>query len=217
MKKILLYGVAFVGSLALAGTATSVSASADTLVPLYRTYNPNSGEHFYTTSYAEAENAYNAGWNIEGTGWQTPASGNPVYRVFNPNSTNAGSHYYTGSKAEAEHLVGLGWKWDNNAQPVFYSGGDMPVYVQYNKNDSGHNYTTSLNEQNSVVSAGWEINNVTIYAAGIGDQTGAKIHVNVGSSSNSTIAGGSVISQEALEQRNADAQRPWPGGQMPSK
>ncbi|GAB2027288.1 hypothetical protein [Lactovum odontotermitis] len=179
MKKPLLIGAAALGALTLAAVTAPVSASADTQIPLYRTYNPNSGEHFYTTSYDEALNAYNAGWNIEGVGWQTPSAGSAVYRVFNPNSRNAGSHYYTANKSEADHLVSLGWAWDNNGQPVFYSGGQFPVYVQYNKNNSGHNYTTSLNEQNSVVAAGWEENNITIYAAGEGNQDGAMAHVNI--------------------------------------
>ncbi|GAB2027151.1 hypothetical protein [Lactovum odontotermitis] len=176
MKKSFLYGAAALGALTLAAVSAPTSASADTQIPLYRTYNPNSGEHFYTTSYDEALNAYNAGWNIEGVGWQTPSSGSAVYRVFNPNSRNAGSHYYTANKSEADHLVSLGWKWDNNGLPVFYSGGQFSVYVQYNRNNSGHNYTTSLNEQKSVVAAGWAENSVTIHAVGEGNQNGAKNH-----------------------------------------
>ncbi|WKC57197.1 hypothetical protein [Lactococcus cremoris] len=51
-----------------------------------------------------------------------------------------------------------GWKWDNNAQPVFYSGGNIPVYVAFNPNASSgsHNFTKNSNEQNSLLKSGWE-------------------------------------------------------------
>lgn len=35
---------------------------------MYRNYNPNSGEHFYTSSYAEASHLWSLGWISEGIG-----------------------------------------------------------------------------------------------------------------------------------------------------
>ena len=62
------------------------------------------------------------------------------------------------SNYEATQLVKKGWRWDNNAQPVFYSGGNIPVYVAFNPNASSgsHNFTKNSNEQNSLLKSGWE-------------------------------------------------------------
>lgn len=125
---------------------------------IYRLYNENTGEHFYTRSSAEQFNAIKAGWKDEGIGWVAPiSSSSPVYRVYNPNAVG-GDHYYTKSKYEAQSLVNKGWKWDYNGQPVFYSGGNSSVYVAYNPNaqSGSHNYTMNSFEQNSLLNNGWK-------------------------------------------------------------
>ncbi|MDG4955993.1 hypothetical protein OGZ36_00005, partial [Lactococcus lactis] len=57
-------------------------------------------------------------------------------------------------------------KWDNNAKPVFYSGGSKPVYVAYNPNaeTGAHNYTMSAYEQNSLLSIGWKYGETAWFA-----------------------------------------------------
>lgn len=37
--------------------------------PMYRLYNPNSGEHFYTGSAEERAMLVEAGWHYEDIGW----------------------------------------------------------------------------------------------------------------------------------------------------
>jgi uncharacterized repeat protein (TIGR02543 family) len=130
---------------------------AISIFSVYRLYNPNTGEHFYTTSSAEKNFDVKAGWNYEGVGWTAPTTGTPIYRVFNPNA-KGGDHYYTKSKAEATSLVAAGWKWDNGGKPVFYSGGSRKVYVAYNPHaqSGAHNYTANITEQNNLLSLGWK-------------------------------------------------------------
>lgn len=79
--------------------------------PVYRVYNANSGEHFYTASPNEREALKAAGWKDEGFAFysNTPDK-DPVYRLFNPKATNAGSHLFTRSMEEVESLTRLGWK-----------------------------------------------------------------------------------------------------------
>ena len=124
---------------------------------VYRLYNPNTGEHFYPTSTYERDYVIKAGWRNEGTLETAPTSGTAIYRVYNPNA-KGGDHYYTTSQYEAKSLVSKGWRWDNNAKPVFYSGGSKPVYVAYNPNavTGAHNYTMSSYEQNSLLKIGWK-------------------------------------------------------------
>lgn len=46
-------------------SAATVQAKSDGQI-MYRLYNPNSGEHFYTASAAEKVSVTNAGWRYEG-------------------------------------------------------------------------------------------------------------------------------------------------------
>ena len=121
-------------------------------VAMYRMYNPNSGEHFYTAVYAEAKNLVNVGWNYEGIAWYAPKTGDAVYRLYNP---NAGDHHYTTSLAEKNHLVSVGWRYEGIA---WYSGGSVPLYRAYNPNAiaGAHHYTTSKGEINTIVAVGWK-------------------------------------------------------------
>lgn len=78
---------------------------------LYRLYNVNSGEHFYTQDGHEKEVLHQAGWHDEGIGFHSDSNETaPVYRLFNPNAQDAGSHMYTTSKAEADLLEKQGWR-----------------------------------------------------------------------------------------------------------
>ncbi|MCT0449964.1 hypothetical protein EFK69_12680, partial [Lactococcus lactis subsp. lactis] len=139
--KNLLMAATTVATLGAIGTV-SAQASASSSKPVYRLYNHNTGEHFYTENTYERDSLKRVGWNDEGLGWQAATSGTPVYRVYNPNA-RGGDHYYTMSKYEAQSLVNKGWRWDNNGKAAFYSGGSVNLYVAYNPNaNSGsHNYT----------------------------------------------------------------------------
>ncbi|MDO4623649.1 MAG: hypothetical protein Q4B22_11930 [Eubacteriales bacterium] len=144
------------------GTRTAEADSADT-VSMYRMYNPNSGEHFYTGNEGEKESLLNAGWWCEGTGWVGPRSSKkPVYRLYNP---NAGDHHYTTSAGERDYLKTVGWKYEGIG---WYSSkeGTMPVYREYNPNATtgAHNYTTSAGEDAMLVNAGWKQEGIGWYA-----------------------------------------------------
>ena len=122
--------------------------------PMYRLYNPNSGEHFYTGSEEERDNLKAAGWQYEGVAWNAPIKdGAPVYRVFNPNS---GDHHYTMSQDEVKMLVDLGWIYEGVAWNSA-SKDHIPQFRLYNPNaDCGsHHYTSSIEERDYLVSLGW--------------------------------------------------------------
>lgn len=130
---------------------------------IYRLYNPNSGEHFYTTSALEKDHLVQVGWRYEGIGWQAPElSMQPVYRLYNP---NAGDHHYTTSVNERNTLQVLGWKYE---QISFYSDEfkTIPLYRQYNPNaiSGAHNYTTDKHENDTLVSLGWKAEDIAWYA-----------------------------------------------------
>ena len=121
-------------------------------ITMFRLYNPNSGEHFYTSSEVERDNCVVNGWNDEGIGWIAPSEGQPVYRLYNPNLP--GEHHYTMSTVEKENLTSLGWI-DEGVR--WYSGGYTPLMREYNPNEyaNNHNYTSSEVEHNHLVGIGW--------------------------------------------------------------
>lgn len=130
---------------------------------MYRLYNPNSGEHFYTAVISERDDVVRAGWTYEGVGWIAAAvSPTPVYRLYNP---NGGDHHYTMSAEERDWLRGLGWKYEGIG---WYSADedDVPVYRQYNPNatSGAHNFTTSASENDMLVRLGWRAEGIAWYA-----------------------------------------------------
>ncbi len=123
-------------------------------VMMYRLYNPNSGEHFYTGSIEERTNLVNAGWNWEGNGWEAPVSGGyPVYRLYNP---NAGDHHYTNSDEEKSNLIAVGWNYEGIAWNSAYPN-NKPLYRLYNPNaqSGSHHYTMSEEEKANLEAVGW--------------------------------------------------------------
>lgn len=134
---------------------------ADNGIGMYRLYNPNSGEHFYTASIGERDFLTNVGWKYEGGAWTAPRNGEDVYRLYNP---NAGDHHYTTSKAEKDMLVKVGWKYEGVG---WKSGGSSKVYRLYNPNAKGagaHHYTLSKGEYDFLVEKGWKGEGVGWYA-----------------------------------------------------
>lgn len=133
---------------------------------MYRVYNPNNGEHFYTSNKAEKDHLVNLGWKYEGIGWKAPTVSNyPVYRLYN---ANGGEHHYTMNAAEKNNLVKLGWKYEGigwfSADPN--DSNSVPLLREYNPNafSNNHNYTTNSKEHNWLVGLGWKDEGKAWYA-----------------------------------------------------
>ncbi len=140
-----------IGSLAVQSDEASTSD-----VSMYRLYNPNSGEHFYTADSSERDGLVKEGWKNEGVGWIAPkTSSAPVYRLYNQ---YGGEHHYTTDAAERESLVAAGWTYEKVG---WYSAGpDVPrvgLYRDYNPNAfaNNHNYTVDAKEHATLAEVGW--------------------------------------------------------------
>ena len=148
--------------------ATTRNGRADTYtktgagIEMFRLYNPNSGEHFYTADTNERDTLVELGWNYEGVGWMAPKSSSaPVYRLYN---ANAGEHHYTPAANEMASLVEAGWTYEGIG---WYSDDakTTPLYRDYNPNAyaNNHNYTTDLNEHTTLVGLGWRAEGIAWY------------------------------------------------------
>ena len=137
-------------------TSTSDRQGPSKFAPVFRMYNPNSGEHFYTLSSVERDALIQATWNYEGISWyiDETQSGDPLFRLYNPNT---GDHHYTTDAAERDALIDFGWKdegisWHTDLKER------TQVYRLYNPNEKGagsHHYTTSLGEYQALNAIGW--------------------------------------------------------------
>lgn len=161
----------------------------DGTIPVYRFYNSNSGDHFYTRSEAEkATLIANPGWSYryEGVGWygfpdETTDGTVPVYRFYNPNSgdhfytanetersnlslaavyrfynPNSGDHFYTPSRAEksiVENTAVSGYRYEGIALYGYLGekDGTTPVYRFYNSVTGDHFYTADEAEKDGLV------------------------------------------------------------------
>ncbi len=124
--------IACVMCILLALSALSVGAYAEdqnkyALITVTRLYNPNSGEHFFTTYDGERDYLISLGWKWEEPTWvavlptdsNAELEVNPIYRLYNE---NGGEHFFTADENEKNHLVSVGWKCEGIA---FYSGDEL--------------------------------------------------------------------------------------------
>jgi len=134
----------------------------ETMRDMYRVYNPNSGEHFYTAKVGERDTLVKLGWHDEGVGWIAPESSDvPVYRLYNK---YGGDHHYTVKEAERDALIAQGWI-DEGIGWYSYGEDGVPLYRQYNPHavSCNHNYTINKAEGDALVQLGWHDEGVAWY------------------------------------------------------
>lgn len=131
-------------------------------VAMFRMYDPNSGEHFYTGSTLERFNLIDAGWNYEGVGFNFPAAGEPVYRLYHEPT---GEHLYTRNGNEKDYLADLGWMLEG----VAFNSADENQVAQYrlhnpNETRGAYHFTGSVEERDYLISIGWEYQGIGWYS-----------------------------------------------------
>jgi outer membrane protein assembly factor BamB len=139
--------------------ALYVPGATSNHLPLYRLFNPTSGEHFYTTDSNELNTLTARGlFRSEGIpGYLGHTSGSgllAVYRLFNPTS---GEHFYTTDANEESTLVAKGlFRLESVIGYVSSASGSglSPLYRLFNPTSGEHFYTTDQNEENTLTSLG---------------------------------------------------------------
>ncbi len=151
----------------LADPGRTADTTDSDIITMFRLYNPNSGEHFYTASAKERDILKGYGWNDEGTGWIAPKkTDDPVYRLYNPNS---GDHHYTLSAEERDHLDSIGWNYEGIGWYSADSETGAPLYRQFNPNakTGTHNYSITKAENDFLVSIGWRAEGIGWYGVNL--------------------------------------------------
>ena len=130
---------------------------------MFRMYNPNTGEHFYTGSEVERENLVAVGWKYEGVGFTFPANtGAPVHRLFQPST---GEHLYTMSEEEKDMLMADGWNYEGIAFNSAYNT-EAVQHRLHNPNATvgAYHFTFSEEEMQNLINAGWEYQGIGWYS-----------------------------------------------------
>jgi hypothetical protein len=115
------------------------------------------GDHFYTTSAPERDNALaNIGYVSENVACWVPvpvqgAVRAPLYRLWNPGSSD---HFYTTSAPERDKAIAnAGYVAEGVACEVYSAAqpGSVPLYRLWNPGSGDHFYTTSAPERDAAV------------------------------------------------------------------
>ncbi|MBV7392372.1 BspA family leucine-rich repeat surface protein [Enterococcus sp. ALS3] len=138
------------------------------LVPIWRAYNLNSGDHLYTTSIDEYSWIVGLKWQAEGIAFQSVLSSYqgsvPIYRLYNQNS---GEHFYTISESEYNSVSKKGWNKENIGFYMVPKEEGIPIYRVFNPNATGpgsHLFTESKDEANWLINQGWSNEGVAFYS-----------------------------------------------------
>ena len=167
IKSLMLSVAVAAGMIPAAAVSADVKETSSETVAMYRLYNPNSGEHFYTSDPSEQSDVVAAGWHDEGIGWYAPVENDhPVYRLYN---AIGGEHHYTDSCSEKDMLVSHGWNYEGIGWYSEDSSADgaIPVLREYNPNkfSCNHNFTKDKDEHDYLISLGWKDEGIAWYAA----------------------------------------------------
>lgn len=124
-------------------------------VTLYRMYNPNVKDHFYTTSFSEYSTiAVDYGYLQEGAlGFISPVLGTgaiPLYRMYSPISKD---HFYTTDYNEYSTIaVDYGYTQEGKIGYIYKSNieNTVTLYRMYSAASRDHFYTSSRNEYSTI-------------------------------------------------------------------
>jgi len=174
-RRTVIRGLAGAGSLSVIGTAQAEASLDEEVDPeliatVYRLYSGSQGDHFYTTSQSERNNAIeNLGYQDEGIEWiafdEQRRGTTAVYRLY---SSEQGDHFYTTSASERDNAANnLGYRKEGVLCYVYdrNRGFNDPVYRLYSGSQGDHFYTTSSSERdNAVRNLGYRDEGVLGYA-----------------------------------------------------
>lgn len=141
--------------------------------PVYRLYNPSTGQHYWTGSAQEQQTLLQSGWNSEGLAFNSidtirqetppPPGDDLVYRFYIPQSY---SHFWTTDLGERDSMIAAGYDYEGVAWYSSTNTSDTPVYRLYAPSIMQHLYTTDMNEVNTLVaSGGWNDEGIDQYVA----------------------------------------------------
>jgi hypothetical protein len=138
-------------------------------IPIYRAFSSQAGNHFYSTSYSEWQQAKSqSGYTKEGIAAYILKSGDapnavPLYRLYNPTTVD---HFYTTNEQERQQAAAQGFRDEGIAGYVLSANapGTVPLYRLNHSQGGDHFYTTSAEERQSAMASGYKDEGIIGYA-----------------------------------------------------
>ncbi|GLB34738.1 hypothetical protein LshimejAT787_0203030 [Lyophyllum shimeji] len=128
------------------------------MTSLYRMYNSDNTDHFYTTNTGEYVQAVSqAGYKYEGTAAAVFSSRQPdtvpFYRLY---KSGVKDHFYTTSAVERDAAIKAGYVFEKTEGYVYPStvACGIPLYRAYRSGAGDHFYTVSASEIEAAVASG---------------------------------------------------------------
>ena len=151
-----------------ASGAQALEPVALTISPVYRFFQGQSNDHFYTLSASEAQGLRdnpNSGYSYEGIPWATPSKGAGTTDTFRFYSTANGEHFLTTSTNERDLLIkangeyryeGVGFQTFDSTAANFASmaAGLVTLERFYNTNSGAHHFSASSAETQFILGGG---------------------------------------------------------------
>jgi hypothetical protein len=167
------------------GTSTTPTAPQGTagttsgLNAVYRFFDTNTGDHFYTTSAAEKQQILQTlpSYHYEGVAWATPDKGPGTEDVFRFYDTATRDHFFTDSAAERDQILKTlpsyhyeGVAFQAYADPSAAGSGADTLERFYNTTTHVHHYAASAQE-------GYAINHGSAGAGWVDDGPAFTVHI----------------------------------------
>ncbi len=139
--------------------------------PVFRLYNSNTGQHYWTGNIQEEGTLLNDGWTLEGIPFNSidtirqetppPAGMDLVYRFYIPQTYE---HFWTTDLSERDSMISAGYDYEGVAWDSSTDNSLTPVYRLYAPSIRQHLFTSSLNEYNTLIaSGGWNGEGISMY------------------------------------------------------
>jgi hypothetical protein len=182
-------------------------------IPLYRLVNTKNGDHFYTVSAQERDNAVQAfDYIFEGIAcYVLPAYdrvGVPLYRMLHANN---GDHFYTISEAERDRLIqSRAYTSEGAACNVLPVGeqGASPLYRLWLRKTGDHFYTMSALERDRAIKNGYTNEGIACHIVLQEEQVSPQIILNAGGRYTLLPCDNTLIAPSVTEEMFRDAGDP---------
>lgn len=158
------------GTNPLLGSSSIVCAGETAYgMPVYRFWNDDTNDHFYTISESERDKLIEQGeYKYEGIEFyafdSNEADTSPIYRLWSSSRTD---HHYTASAGEKDKLLGIeGWEYEKVAfyAYTFQEIDTKPVYRLNNSKVQDHFFTASASEKDKAIATGqWVYEGIAWY------------------------------------------------------
>jgi hypothetical protein len=142
-------------------------------IPIYRASQVNGGSYI-TSNITTYNNLVSQGWTGDGVDfYAAPAGSNTGFQVYKLYNSSTKQYYWTDSNQEINNLTSSGWtnegvsftSIDPIRQETPPPAGLMNVYRFYIPQSYSHFWTTSLNERDSMITAGYDYEGVAWYSS----------------------------------------------------